>query len=70
MPLSRHTVGTYQENELTRNSSRNTQPESSQLAEPLWIDPGLKSGISVRELISTPKKKKKEKKKEVQVGNE
>ena len=27
--------------ELTRNSSENTQPESSQLAEPLWTDPGL-----------------------------
>ena len=26
-------------------------PQSSQLAEPLWTDPGLKSGISVRELI-------------------
>ena len=45
----------YQENELTRNSSGNTRPQSSQLAEPLWIDPGLKSGISVRELISTKK---------------
>ena len=33
--------------------------QSSQLAEPLWNDPGLKSGISVRELISTLKKKKK-----------
>ena len=46
-------------NELTRNSSGNTQPRSSQLAEPLWTDPGLKSGISVRELTSTKKKKKK-----------
>ena len=34
-------------------------PQSSQLAEPLWTDPGLKSGVSVRELISTSKKKKK-----------
>ena len=33
--------------------SGNTRPQSSQLAEPLWTDPGLKSGISVRELIST-----------------
>ena len=41
------------------NSSGNTQSQSSQLAEPLWIDPGLKSGISSRELISTLKKKKK-----------
>ena len=30
----------------------------TQLAEQLWIDPGVKSGISVRELISTKKKKK------------
>ena len=34
-------------------SSGNTQEQSSQLAEPLWTDPGLKNGISVRELIST-----------------
>ena len=43
--LARHRVGTYQENELTRNSF--------ELAEPLWTDRGVKSGISVRELIST-----------------
>ena len=53
--LSRHTVGNYRGNELTRNSSGNTRPQSSQLAEPLWTDPGLKSGISVRNLISTLK---------------
>ena len=53
MPLSRHSVETCQENELTRNPSGNTWPQSTQLAEPLWTDPGLKSGISVRELIST-----------------
>ena len=45
-------------NELTRNLSGNFRPRSSQLAEPLWIDPGMKSGISVRELIFTSKKKK------------
>ena len=45
--------GTLSGNKLTQNSSRNTQSQSSQLAEPLWTDPGLKSGISVRELIST-----------------
>ena len=39
--------------------SGNNRPQSSQLAESLWTDPGLKSGISVRELISTLKKKKK-----------
>ena len=40
-------------NELKRNSSGNTQPESPQLTEPLWTDPGVKSGIRVHELIST-----------------
>ena len=33
--------------------------QSSQLAELLWTDPGLKSGISVRELISARKKEEK-----------
>ena len=45
--------GSLSGNELTRNSPGNTQPQSSQSAEPLWTDSGLKSGISVRELIST-----------------
>ena len=49
-------------NKLTRKSSGNTRPQSSPIAEPLWTDPGLKSGISVREIISTLKKK--------QAGNE
>ena len=40
-------------NELTLNSSGNTRVQSCQLAEPLWTYRGLKSGISVRELIST-----------------
>ena len=31
----------------------NTQTQSSQLTEPLWTDPGRKSEISLRELIST-----------------
>ena len=47
--------------ELTRNSSGNTWPQTSQLVKPLWTDPGLKkkkSGIGVSELISTFKKKK------------
>ena len=38
-------------------SSGNTRSQSSQLTEPLWMDPGLKSGISLPELISTFKKK-------------
>ena len=33
--------------------SGNTRSQSCQLAEPLWTDPGLNSGIGVRELIST-----------------
>ena len=50
--------GNVSGNELTRSSSGNTQPQSSQLAEPLWTDLGLKSTIGARELISTLKKKK------------
>ena len=49
--------GNLSGNELTRNSSWNTQLQ--------WIDPGVKGGISVRELISIEKEKKK-----VQAGNE
>ena len=49
--LSGRNVETYQENKLTRNSSENTWPQLSQLAEPLWTDPGLKSGIGVCELV-------------------
>ena len=33
--------------------SGNTRPQSSQLAEPVWTDPGKQSSIGVRELIST-----------------
>ena len=53
-------------NELTHSSSGNTRSQLSLLAEPLWTDPGPKSGISVRELISTFKKKKKK----TQAGND
>ena len=35
--------GNLTENELTRILLGNTQPQWSQLAEPLWTDPGLKS---------------------------
>ena len=50
--LSRDSVGTYQGIKLTHNLSGNDWQQSSQLAEPLWTDPGIKSGISVCELIS------------------
>ena len=43
--LSRQSVGTYQRNELTCDLSQNSWPQLSQLAEPLWTDSGLKSGI-------------------------
>ena len=49
--------------ELTRNLSESFRPQSYQPAEPLWTDPGMKTGISVRELISTPNNK-------AQAGNE
>ena len=47
--------------------SENIRQQSSQLSEPLWTDPGAKSGISVCKLISTFKKKQPKK---VQAGNE
>ena len=55
--LSRHSMETYQGNELTHNSSGNAQPQLSQLAEPLWTDTGSESEIDVHEPISALKKK-------------
>ena len=51
--------GNLSRNELTLNLSGNIRPQSSQFAEPLWTDPGIKSGINVSELVSTLKKEKK-----------
>ena len=56
--------GNLSGNELTRNSSGNTRSQSFQLAEPLRTDPGLKSGISVRELISTLRERERERERE------
>ena len=56
------TVWDLSENEFMRNSSGNTQSQSSKPVKSLWTDPGLKSGINVHKLISTLKK--------AQVGNE
>ena len=50
--------GNLSGDEFIGNSSGNTGPQSSQLTVPLWTDPGLKSGISVHDLISTLKKKR------------
>ena len=70
MLLSRHSAGTYQEtsSHVTRQG---TLGQSSQLAEPLWTDPGLKGGISVHKLISILNKtnKQKRERKKVQMGN-
>ena len=53
MPLSRRSEGTYQETSL--QASRQGTFVHSRLGSlrQLWNDPGLKSGASVRELIST-----------------
>ena len=45
--------GNLSGNELTRSLSENVRPQSPQLAEPLWNDSDIKSGISVRILISS-----------------
>ena len=56
MSLSRHSVGSYQKTSSPA-TRQGTPSQSSQLTEPLWTEPGLKSGISERDLISTLKKK-------------
>ena len=49
-------------------SSGNIRPQSSQLTELLWTNPGIKSGISVSELMPTLKKKHTKKKKKRRRG--
>ena len=57
--LSRHSVGTYQGNELTRNPAGIIRPESSQLPELLWTDLGLnKSNSCARADLHLRKKQK------------
>ena len=53
--LSRPSVRTYKRNMLSRNSSENASPWSSQIAEPPWTDPSLQSGTCARELVRTYK---------------
>ena len=60
MLLSTHGGGAYQET-TSHETHQGTLSQSSQLAEPLWTDPGLKSGISVRKLISTLRQKERKK---------
>ena len=65
MPLAVQAwCGNLSGNELTRILSGNIRPQSSQLAEPLWTDPGIKSGISVRVANLHTQKKKIKKRKE------
>ena len=45
--------GNLSGNEPTHNSSGNTRSQSSQLAEPMWTNLGLESGISKLKFIST-----------------
>ena len=45
MPLSRHTVETYIEMTSHAPHQGTLGQKWSKLAEPLWTDPGLKSGI-------------------------
>ena len=49
-------IRTRAHTQLVREHSVTVESQSSHLAESLWSDPGLKSGISVRELISTKNK--------------
>ena len=64
--LSRHSVGTYPETS-SHATCQGTFGQSSRLAEPLRTDPGIKSGISVRQRISSSKTKQTRK---AQAGNE
>ena len=58
MPLSRHSVGAYQE--TSSHATRQGTLGHSRLSSlSHWTDSGIKSGISVPELISIEKKKKK-----------
>ena len=57
LPLSRHSVVTYPETSSHATCQGTFDHSQSRLAKPLWTDPGLKSGISLRELISTLKNK-------------
>ena len=52
MPLSGHRVGTYPE--MSSHATCQGTSGHSRLSLP-WTDPGIKSGISVRELLSTKK---------------
>ena len=60
--LSRHSLETCQWNKLTCNSLGNARHQLFQLSEPLWTDPGLKSGFDAPADLYETKGKKEEKK--------
>ena len=66
--LFRHSAGTYQGNELTCNSSGKASPQSSQLAEPLWIDPAWRVELLLRAHLHFRGEKKTENK--LRMGND
>ena len=57
MPLSRNSVGTYPETS-SRSLSGNFRPQSSELPEPLWTDPGMKEWNKCTQANLHLKKKK------------
>ena len=57
MPLSRHSERTYPETS-SHATDQGTLGHSRLSSLSSWTDPSVKSGISVRELISTKKNKK------------
>ena len=63
MPPSRHSLEIYPETS-SHATCQGAFGQLSQLAEPLRTDSGMKSGINVRELISTSKQKQKEEEEE------
>ena len=54
IPLCRHSVGTKLETS-SHTTHQGTLARLFQFAEPLWTDPGLRSGISVHNFISSKK---------------
>ena len=62
--------GNLSGNEFTRTLSENIRPQSSQLAELLWTDPGIKSGIRVFNFQTKARTKKGKKRKKAQTGND
>ena len=59
MPLSGHSVGNYPETSSYKTCQETFSHSQTQLAEPLWTDPDIKSRITVCKLTSTQKKTEK-----------